>query len=344
MRLSKIGFGLVLILSILVGSLVATSVEPVNAEKFVEQEENLPLNSAYPAPGAVNANTLIEQVEYPVVYPGETFRYFIRILNTGNTTWSGKNGYGWRGTDMWESTSALLKRDVPPGEDMHFRVSSVRAPDQPGVYRYGFIMNQWGEDFGTLYYLDVTVLPQETQVRQKTLVPRVRWSEPEDGAYVNYCGPLATQVALDAAGVDIHMIPSLYDIGVAEYINPNVGVRLDHVASALNGYLTQAGKDASYQYARAGQMSDLESMIVRTVDNNRALITGVKTGNMPGWNGWNVNHIVAVIGYRIDGQHVEVYYYEGASELAGYTGKSIQNVSLEEFWGFVSGFSEQATY
>jgi len=65
----------------------------------------------------------------------------------------------------------------------------------------------------------------------------------------------------------------------------------------------------------------------------------VMTTNMPGWNGYTAEHIVAVIGYKTTNYNYNkttVYYTETAAVKAGYYGGFNRSASLNSFWNFVS--------
>lgn len=181
------------------------------------------------------------------------------------------------------------------------------------------------------------------------LKPRKHWQEPNSAEYVNYCGPGATLVALDVAGLELSMIPDIDTIALRQNIDPSRGVFLTNVADSLNFYMEQAGQSFRYEY-RPGRdrapvtKSELGAMIRQDIDSGHALLTGVKTGAMNGWNGHDVYHIVAVIGYKTGshGQVSRVAYAETAAPMAGYNGKYIQWVSFNTFWSYVQPYNEQA--
>lgn len=182
------------------------------------------------------------------------------------------------------------------------------------------------------------------------LTPRQEWEEPEGPAYWNFCGPGATKVALDIAGVPLDLIPDWKTISETEEFGIHIknGVTIQSIVPALNGYL-QTDLDitnAPYTTQNSVNADDLARMIRETLQAKYALITGVMTGKMPGWKKpdgtpRDVPHIVAVVGYEKRSDHSEwVSYVETAASDAGYTGThAIQQVSLKDFWGFVSSTS-----
>lgn len=164
------------------------------------------------------------------------------------------------------------------------------------------------------------------------------WQEPNDYAHRNYCGPGATQVALDAR-LPASSVPNINTLGTEENIDPNSGVWMSDVCRVLNTRLSTFW----YENSGSGSGSQFYSRVVLNIDTNYALVTGVKTGSMPGWGGRNVNHIVAVYGYNepsLNSQYVK--YVETAAAAAGYSGPYWQPaVSRNTFWTYVSGNNTQ---
>ena len=59
------------------------------------------------------------------------------------------------------------------------------------------------------------------------------WLEPNDATHVNYCGPRATQVALDAR-LPASSVPNINTIGAEENIDPSWGVYTTSIRDVLN--------------------------------------------------------------------------------------------------------------
>lgn len=193
------------------------------------------------------------------------------------------------------------------------------------------------------------------------------WREPDDAAHVNYCGPGATQVALDVRWP----AASVYDIneiGVDERTNVGgVGTNMCDIAFALNsaggqrinpcpdhpvpntpvsmdpylgGEFPNPNGFQEYWWDGVDDRDDLGDKLMFDIDSGYAMIAGVMTTNMPGWNGYTAEHIVAVIGYKTTNYNYNkttVYYTETAAASAGYYGGFNRSVSLSSFWNFVSG-------
>lgn len=157
------------------------------------------------------------------------------------------------------------------------------------------------------------------------------WKEPNDAAHVNYCGPGATQVALDAR-LPATSVPNIDTIGAEENIDPSWGVYATSIAPVLNTRLNTT----FYVVDGASSKAGLQTRIVTDIDSGYVMVTGVKTGAMPGWSGYDVYHIVAVYGYNeVSGTNTTVYYTETAAAMAGFTGTYRNSKSLDTFWNYV---------
>lgn len=161
-----------------------------------------------------------------------------------------------------------------------------------------------------------------------------QWREPDDMAHVNYCGPGATQVALDAR-LPAASVPNIDTIGADENIDPNNGVTTRAVKDELNRLL---GANY-YGVSGAASRDDLASRIMIDVDDGFAMVTALMTGGMPGWNR-DVRHIVAVYGYA-SGNPIRAYYVETAAPTAGFTGIYFNNKSTTGFWTWVQRNNSQ---
>lgn len=169
------------------------------------------------------------------------------------------------------------------------------------------------------------------------------WLEPNDYAHRNYCGPGETQVALDAR-LPASSVPNIDTLGREENIDPNWGVWMSDVCRVLNTRLsTNCSTGFCYENSGSASGSQFYSRVLLDIDANYALVTGVKTGSMPGWGGRNVNHIVTVYGYNeptLNNQYVK--YVETAAAAAGYSGPYWQPaVNRNTFWTYVSGNNTQ---
>ena len=159
-----------------------------------------------------------------------------------------------------------------------------------------------------------------------------QFREPEDSDYVNYCGPSSTQIALRARTTEI---PELDEIAECEQIIPRWGAYMTNVTDCLNKYL-----DSDFYWTDIAESKDeLASWLKTDVDQGYALITGVFTTYVRGWNGYSTSHIITLYGYDYSYQVFSdkmVYYVDTASKLAGYSGPYFNIVTLDAIWSFVS--------
>lgn len=162
------------------------------------------------------------------------------------------------------------------------------------------------------------------------------WKEPNDWEHRNYCGPGATQVALDAR-LPASEVPDIDTIGKEENIDPNWGVWICDIRPVLNRRLDTDW----YWCGSSGSENTLYNRIVWDIDHDYALITGCRTDDMPGWS-VKAPHIVAVYGYwEPTGSTQYVYYTETAGSVAGYTGPYRQGATRQAFWIYVAGNDAQ---
>jgi len=156
------------------------------------------------------------------------------------------------------------------------------------------------------------------------------WLEPNDWAHRNYCGPAATQVALDAR-LPAAQVPDIETIATEENIDPNEGVWLVDIRNVLNARLGTPW----YEVASVTSQSSLAIRLMSDINNDYAMVTGVSTYEMPGWS-VTAPHIVAVYGYGIYGSGT-AYYVETAGSVAGYFGTYRQSALMPAMYTYVSG-------
>ena len=160
------------------------------------------------------------------------------------------------------------------------------------------------------------------------------WFEPNEERYNNYCGPGATQVALDAR-LPANQVADIDTLGKEQHVNESIpGVLANDVVVVLNRRLNTTW----YKIGKAEDLPVLEAGIARNLNAGYAMLTGVSTEGMPGWGNHVTNHIVAVIGfYRTGDGTPYVGYIETAAPRAGYNGPRLQIVPLNQFWSYVQG-------
>ncbi|MBV8528765.1 MAG: hypothetical protein JOZ75_10650 [Candidatus Dormibacteraeota bacterium] len=119
-----------------------------------------------------------------------------------------------------------------------------------------------------------------------------------------------------------------------------------NAAQAINMYLEQISGTPRYAYtstqvtSAAMLKSALETDLsglgrFARAGHGSAVIVHVWTATLPGWNGWQASHAVAVFGYDFTPANPNgdtVTYTESASSVAGYTGPQVQTISLDALW------------
>ena len=165
------------------------------------------------------------------------------------------------------------------------------------------------------------------------------YREPNEAAYVNYCGPASTRAALRAR-MPASEIPSLDSVGQCENIDPNWGVYMTSVTSCLNFYLNST----FYWNGAASGATQLADWVKSDVLQNYAVVTGIYTVEIVGWYA-PVYHIVTLYGYDFtysSSADKQINYIDTASVMAGYTGSYFNKVDLSWLWDRVSQNNAQA--
>ena len=138
-----------------------------------------------------------------------------------------------------------------------------------------------------------------------------QFREPEDAAYVNYCGPSATQVALRARLADAQ-IPSLYTVGQEEGIDPAWGVYMTSVRDVLNVRLSTTWYEAS----SSGNSDNFISRVSADLSGGYAMVTALQTSGLSGWNEVNADHIVAVHAMYVGDGSYSIAWVDTASNFS----------------------------
>lgn len=165
---------------------------------------------------------------------------------------------------------------------------------------------------------------------------------PNNGTYINYCGPGSIRVAIDAV-FPASSIPPVDDI--AYWINSYPGGWYGHDGVFRKHFDPTYGTSAhgmckylseffyfqfAYRYMFTPQSSATASVLWQRVgahvDRNYAIVTATFTGKLYGWGTRNVAHIVSVIGYQAYVTNAIYYdmrsiqYAETSAPAAGYSG------------------------
>lgn len=178
--------------------------------------------------------------------------------------------------------------------------------------------------------------------------------EPNTYAYRNYCVPGAIAMLLS---VWTPQPPSLDAIAVEAKLEPDFGVWGSDAVTAINHYLIPiigAGK-GSYAGSHLTSMTELMSAVEASVPSGSLLplsshgtpvLVHFMTGTLPGWHGYEAQHMVAIIGYSFTGGSPTtdtVTYAESAGSVAGYNGPGTETVTLAELWTAILAYHRDAT-
>lgn len=178
--------------------------------------------------------------------------------------------------------------------------------------------------------------------------------EPNDYAHRNYCAEGAIAVLLSTWST---ALPSLDDIGVAAHVDENRGTRGADAARAVNEYLGQITGSTRYAYSESlvTSPSALKSILetdlsglghLALAGHGSPVLVRVRTGTLPGWNGYQASHVVAVFGYDFTPGNAggdTVTYVESAGSVAGYNGPQAQTISLAALWAATQAFTQTPT-
>ena len=170
--------------------------------------------------------------------------------------------------------------------------------------------------------------------------------EPDDYAHRNYCAEGAIAVLLSTW---TNAVPSIDDIGASAHVSESRGTRGADATQAINSYLEKITGTARYSYSESNvtSLAVLQSMLetdlsgqgrLGSAGHGSPVLVRVRTATLPGWNGWQAGHVIAVFGYDFtsgDPSSDTVTYAESASPVAAYAGPQVQTISLADLWAAV---------
>lgn len=172
-----------------------------------------------------------------------------------------------------------------------------------------------------------------------------KYTEPNDFAHRNYCGPGAATAVISHFDGGFARSVDIDQLGEEMNMDPNMGVWVRDITKPVNDHVNDiTGQDLNwYQSGQAASKDEFRFMLDYGIrQNGTPLVTSLYTGGLPGWNGQDVGHIVAVYGYYQDEAGTEwVAYADTAPEQSGYAGPTFQAVEFDTFWEAVSGNSAQ---
>lgn len=172
-----------------------------------------------------------------------------------------------------------------------------------------------------------------------------QYAEPNDPAHRNYCGPGAATVVISHWDADYARKGDIDQLAADMDIDPDSGVWVRDIVKPLNERINAAvGQELNwYRLGEASNIDEFRYMLqFDIVENGVPLITSLQTGGLPGWEGQDVGHIVAVYGYGVGADGTEyVTYADTAPAAAGYQSDAFHTIELQTFWEAVSGNSAQ---
>ncbi len=225
----------------------------------------LPPSTAH---ASTDAAALDSQSQYPTIDPGQSVDIWIRVRNSGDTTWLGNcgAGYGLDWRDGWSSGGrACLSGNVSPGGVTQFG-GTVTPPTQPGTYRYGFILRRYNNFFGPYFYIDVTVRrtdpppPPPPQTRSISFGQTVTGSiSPGGQDRWTFSGNQGQSVRIEMSGFDTYLYlnnPGGSRIDQDDDSLGNAGSLITHTLPASGAYTIIAagygGSGGSYRLSLSG--------------------------------------------------------------------------------------------
>ncbi len=178
--------------------------------------------------------------------------------------------------------------------------------------------------------------------------------EPNTYSYRNYCVPGAISMLLSMWTAHP---PGIDAIAAEAKLQPDFGVWGNDAVAAINHYLIPiiGSGNGEYVGTHLSSPAELVSAIEESVPSGSLLplashgtpvLVHVMTGSLPGWDGYEAQHMIAVIGYDFRGGTAAadtVTYAESAGSVAGYNGPGTETVTIEALWSAVLSYHRYAT-
>ncbi len=178
--------------------------------------------------------------------------------------------------------------------------------------------------------------------------------EPNDYLHRNYCAEGAIAVLLSTW---TRAVPSIDAIGAAAQVVESYGTTGINAVQAINSYLEQITGSSRYAYSGthvtslAVFRSELEADLsglgrFATAKHGSPVLVHVMTATLPGWDGYQAQHMIAVFGYNFTAGTLSgdtVTYVESAGSVAGYNGPHVQTISLEALWTAMQNYNADIT-
>ena len=178
--------------------------------------------------------------------------------------------------------------------------------------------------------------------------------EPNDYAHRNYCAEGAIAVLLSTWTT---ALPSLDAIGVAAHVVESYGTTGPNAVQAINAYLEQITGTATYAYTgtHVTSLPAFESQLETDLSgqgrfgaagHGSPVLVHVMTATLPGWGGYEAQHMIAVFGYDFAAGTPAgdtVTYAESAGSVAGYNGPRVETISLAALWTAMQDYNTDIT-
>jgi hypothetical protein len=200
-----------------------------------------------------------------------------------------------------------------------------------------------------------TPAPTPTATASTTVQLSVRIElEPNDYAHRNYCAEGAIAVLLSTWTT---ALPSLDAIGVTAHVIESYGTTGDNAVGAINTYLQQITGTTNYAYTgtHVTSLPVLESQLetdlsgmgrFTTAGHGSPVLVHVMTATLPGWGGYQAQHMISVFGYSFAAGTPAgdtVTYVESAGSVAGYNGPQVETISLAALWTAMQNYNTDIT-
>ena len=178
--------------------------------------------------------------------------------------------------------------------------------------------------------------------------------EPNDYPHRNYCAEGAIAVLLSTWTT---AVPSIDAIGAAAHVVESYGTTGANAVQAINSYLAQITGSSRYAYSGTHVTSLLlfQSQLqgdlgglgrLAPAGHGSPVLVHVMTATLPGWDGYQAQHMIAVFGYNFSAGTASgdtVTYAESAGSVAGYNGPHVETISLAALWTAMQNYNADIT-
>lgn len=130
-----------------------------------------------------------------------------------------------------------------------------------------------------------------------------------------------------------------------------------NAVQAINAYLGQITGTAAYAYTgtHVTSLPEFESQLETDLSglgrftaaaHGSPVLVHVMTATLPGWDGYQARHMIAVFGYNFGAGTASgdsVTYAESAGSVAGYKGPPSETISLAALWTAMQSYNTDVT-